>query len=1266
MASGTVGKAKEEILQWLVDGNVTTVILTGKHGVGKTTMAREIHNLVEQEGLAYLILWVHLNRKYDERILHEKIAQQLSLFSTAEKLEDDEEEEKLEPLQQKITKKLGELKSPRRGGKKFFLVIADDVPLKLNEEEIMSQLYTLVPWYEQNFFKVLITRRENVQLTTDELKKKHNQNGKTRIYQLNPLDSKESLTLFEERLKTTISGMDFKQLSQAVVEISKGIPAAIITIAEALKYIGQHESGISFLKRVLKEAASDHESAYHLTRLIYYWRDMLPDSMVNCFLHSLQFFRRHGGVHYNELITHWILEGCLGHVDRIQKAYEDGHHVLMELIGRGMLKMHEDDVVVMEGSVLSISDHRCSRLNWIASLGLANVFEDEKWERFGRITPTDGMIKSLCSRKNWEQVSTLLMNGKRLCREDAKTFYQSMQGLQVFAVFNPLFPLPLSKMTKLRVLVLRGCDALENIGDICGLTKLRACELSGAVSLKSIPDLFRDMPDLRSVNLSLPNIKSLPTSLFSRKELRWLILRGCSCLEELQSLEELEKLEVIDLSGAISLKKIEDDNFSSLKKLQMLNLSQSQVDSLPSFHNLGDLTHLLLSGCSYMRRLPSLETIPRLQVLDLFDAGSLEKLEEQSLKKMSELKVLDLSGTAIRQLPAYISKLSHLYLRDCSFLVRLPSTREMKHLQVLDLSGSRDLVEIEDQSFNHLRFLRILKLSKSKLKQLPSLSGLKRLQTLNLSGCMNLVELPHLDALEELEVLDLSGCSSLKVIKDESFEKLSQLQKLDLSETQIEFLPTLCEPSNLSHLLLRSCINLKKLSPGVSLSKLVEIDLSGARSLGEIEAQFLKPMSHLQILDLSGTRLAELQSLSELKKLRQLKLRDCSLLKTLQDLASLKELEILDISGTAVGYLPPLDNCSNLRQLLLKDCSQMEDLLGLGKLSHLEVLDLSGTRMKKFPYEIQELTCLKHLDLPDLKDVNEIDWGKIKHLPEEVNWDQCGITKHDITLGKSDKISMSLRGTKFLKYLEKNPEMLETVFQQFHLFVGPPKEQGEDRTFCLFKGEPFFRDVYFLTRHFPKDNNRFLEVSGSYRLPNGFESILKHTQYLSLIDNDCISFLSDLGAENVPAMRGCWIEKCSEMKSILSGEDAGSRMGRNLEVLWISNVPRLTSLGGGNLQTMDFKNLKHLYLDCCPMIEHVFYSSQMPENLETIHAKFCKRLKTLFRCKTEAGSCTLQKLLTVRLFELPEFESLGMEFPSEKLKLEHGKCPMFMSSNLDG
>nr|XP_048318797.1 putative disease resistance protein At4g19050 [Ziziphus jujuba var. spinosa] len=506
---------------------------------------------------------------------------------------------------------------------------------------------------------------------------------------------------------------------------------------------------------------------------------------------------------------------------------------------------------------------------------------------------------------------------------------------------------------------------------------------------------------------------------------------------------------------------------------------------------------------------------------------------------------------------------------------------------------------------------------------------------------LELVELPSLNALEKLEDLDLSGCRALEVIQANSFEKMLGLRILNLSETKIESLPTLCKPSNLSHLILQNCIGLKLLSPLEHLSKLEELVLCGSRSLEETKAQFLEGMKDLQILDLSGTPLTTLPSLSNLTNLRKLTLRGCSGLKMVPGMEALKNLEHIDLCGTAIERLPSLNMYCRLRQLLLRDCSNLEELQSLNSLTQLEVLDLFGTKIKKFPYEISELTCLGRLDLPDLKDVLEIDVGKIKYLPGELNWDQCGLFKYTHKLVKCEKPTIFVRGNKIFQCLEKSPELWKTYFKQFHFVVGHHMKQDEDGDINFSKDRLFFRDVYFRTRYFciPVGDVQLLEIHGSCSLPNDFKSVLKHTKYLSLVDNKSISRLSELGADDVAEMRGCWIDRCTKMESILDGEEVDIRLGSNLEILWVSNLPSLKNLYSG---TEGFKNLKHLYLDCCPVIVNVFSSSQFPENLEIVHVKFCDKLDTLFKSGTMEGR-KLQKLHTLYLFELPELRRIGIQ-----------------------
>ncbi|KAL6133830.1 hypothetical protein ACLB2K_066063 [Fragaria x ananassa] len=1289
MASGTKEHIKKQILEFLENPNVSTVVLDGKHGVGKTWAAREIIN---DNDLIHYALWLYVNNNYDTESLYKNIARQLSLLSTHEEWEDDddaiEEEQSLEMLKPRISVKLDAFRSAAHKEKKLFLLVLDDVPHKPDVlEEILQEINKLLSPNHKKTFKVLITRgecdgKDNARGMNQEI-----EIGDTKVLPMDPLSTDESSALLHEEIKPAVSDPSFKKLSTAVVKMSNGIPTVLITMAKAINYLAEKGSGVWSMENVLEEAAYEGESARTAINLILRsWCNSLPSGApTDCFWHTFQLLNKPGGVHYNELITQWVMEGYFGSNSQIGKAYEQGHKVLMDLIDWGMLRKQEDNMVVMGGILLCTTDHCRRDFNATARLGLASVFEDEKWKDLGVLAHTDRMIKSPSSHKTWEKVSTLLMDGHCIDREVPVTCFQRMETLKVLMLLKPRFkslPVPLVGIKNISVLVLRYCDRLEKIDPIQEFQSLSVLEVSGATLLEMIPEnFFANMDNLRSLNLSEAKVKSLPSSLFDRGELRWLILRGCSQLETLGSLKSLGKLMVLDLSGATSFTSFQDKTLAPIQKLHTINLSNSQISRLPFLHDNVALNHLLLGGCASLAHLPTLNTIPQLQTLDLAGATGLKEIQVEPL---DSLETLDLSRTHISRLPSSFSHLSDLSLRECRKLSKLPLTKENKYLESLDLSGSSSVAEIEDKSFQHMRLLRVLNFSKVKVKELPSLSnlanlcqlllmdcscleklpemeGLKRLRELNLSGCVALVDLPELNPLEKLEILDISGCRVVKYLHEESFQKMSHIRILNLSHTMIEFLPSICKASNLCHLILKNCKNLKKLPPLEDFPKLVELNLCGASSLANFNFDFLEHMEHLQIVDLSGIPLSVLPSMSKLTNLRQLSVKGCSSLERVQHLKALTLLEILDLSGTLVRILPPLYTFSNLRQLLLKDCSNIEELQFLKSLSRLEVLDLSGTGMKQFPYEISELPHLKQLYLPDLRGMRDIVLGKINHSPQEVNWNECGIFEcADIYVG-SDKPFISVGSNEIFHILDKHPEFWEEKFKTFHFHV--KKKQGEDGGINHCKDEYIFRDVYFHTKHFyPKELDRSLEIYGSYCLPQGFERVLKCTECISVVDNDLIATLSDLGSDNVKVMKGCWLERCSKVQNILSNEVAGVTLGRSLETLWVSNLPILSSLYNGSVQQV-FQNLKHLYLDCCPGIINVFPSSQLPENLEILHVQFCDKLQTLFERDSES-KCQMQRLRKLYLLELPELRSIGIKLPAE-LNPVVIECPKLPKLQMD-
>ncbi|KAM7506156.1 hypothetical protein LguiB_005060 [Lonicera macranthoides] len=1236
MTSSSVEKL-QEIYKSLCDASVKKVVLVGERGVGKTWMAKKSSEHAIRKGVFDISLWFFLCRKYDDQALSESVARQLSLLPNSEeweieddsneskekreKEEDDSDEAKKKEKEEweKMNNKIHETLS----GKKVLLIL-DDEGSKIKEEEFRPQMEFLF----RTPSKVLITTTNDANTgILDGLK-----------IEVQPLRTEESLSLLRDRIGTAFNQVPgFENLAYAFVEKSRNVPREIITIAKALSYFGKNDSGMRTLESALEEASETEN--YNVLRLLCSGYNLLPVGvLIDCCWSGTHFFRDCGSVHYNELITYWILEGYLGQVNSIEKAYEKGHHVLMELIDCQILKTLESGFV--NRPVLDLDDcHQCG-FGGTASLGLATLLG---WKGLGRITPKDGVIKTLCKGSKAQNFSTLLLDGNQYGGEVLVNVLENQKKLQFLALFNPTLkslPPPLSKMTELSVLVLRGCNFVKDINVPLDLQKLTALEISGANSLKIIPaDFFKNMTQLQSLNLSELQVTSLPSSLYKLSELRWLILRKCCCLEKLEALAKLTNLVVLDLSDATSLKTISDKTFSRNQKLQTVNLSGTKIKNLPLLTNLGELTHFSLSHCTNLDRLRSVTSLTSLRVLDISGATKFKEFHNPSLENLSRLEILDLSETPLDYLPSNLGNPHSLYLKSCLGLKQLSCIKGLKDLKLLDLSGSTGLNGIANEFFKDLTCLQVLNLSETNLHEVPSLSNLHNLRQLLLSRCLSLEKLPDLSSLEKLEVLDASESCTLTKIQDESFEHMSRLQKLDLSATKIKCLPSLSDPSNLRHLVLKKCTDLKVLPPLKSLSKLEELNLCGVGF--ETGADFVKDMSNLQILDLSKTDVKQLPSMSKLKNLYHLSLEGCKSLKTVPNLEALTKLEVMDLSGTRVTHLPNLSNFSNLRELRLRGCASLEEF------QRLCMPDLLKGTVKELPYAISELTHLEMFDPPNMKNIGGAGPKELnQHSWIISNWPAEGLID-------GGKRGMSVNSNQFLEFLEENP--LTTSFQKYHFLVHPTEAHNINGYIYSYRDELLVREIYFGKLALPMERERSLEIRGFSSFPKGIEDVLRHAEFIFLIDSPFIKCISDLGTDNIKSMKACWFERCTKMECVIHVEEM-EEFGDSLEIMWVSHAISLKNIYSGNLQGSIFKNLKCFYLDYCPKISNVFPSSQQLENLEVVEIKFCDKMETLF----ENESATLPKLRTLHLWALPSLKRVGCVAAALR-SLRVGECPMLVN-----
>ncbi|KAK3424065.1 hypothetical protein EUGRSUZ_F00839, partial [Eucalyptus grandis] len=147
----------------------------------------------------------------------------------------------------------------------------------------------------------------------------------------------------------------------------------------------------------------------------------------------------------------------------------------------------------------------------------------------------------------------------------------------------------------------------------------------------------------------------------------------------------------------------------------------------------------------------------------------LEEIPEEKFWT-NRLEKVFLQGNEIKKIPYDMSP-------NCPKLTRL------------SLKFNMSLEAIPKSFFKHLKGLKVLNLSYTRLMELPdTISHLESLEALLLQKCEKLCHIPCVQRLGSLRKLDLRGCAVLREVP-EGMEMLVKLTYLDLRGTKIEVLP---------------------------------------------------------------------------------------------------------------------------------------------------------------------------------------------------------------------------------------------------------------------------------------------------------------------------------------------------------------------------------------------------------------------------------------------------------------------------------------------